>query len=75
VASGPNNILLIYISDEQLYTMELCVNHGIRFKFMVSIVNAYLRCVNSQEARGGVEGINRTTGCGQSNARGGVMER
>jgi len=33
------------------------------------MVNAYLRCVDAQEARAGAEGINRTIGCGKSNAR------
>jgi hypothetical protein len=27
-------------------------------------VNAYLRCVDAQEARAGAEGIDGTTGCG-----------
>jgi len=39
------------------------------------MVNAYLRSVDAQEARAGAEGINRTTGYGYSNARGGVMAR
>ena len=33
------------------------------FKVRVYKVNAYLRCVNSQEARAGVEGIDGTTRC------------
>jgi len=37
------------------------------------MVNAYLSCVNAKEAKAGTEGIDGTTGCGQSNARGGVM--
>jgi len=37
------------------------------------MVNAYLRCVDPLEARAGAEGIDGTTQCGQSNARGGVM--
>jgi hypothetical protein len=37
------------------------------------MVNAYLRCVEAQEARAGAEGIDGTTGYGQSNAQGGVM--
>jgi len=39
------------------------------------MVNAYLRCVDAQEARAIAEGIDRTTGCGYSNAQGGVMAR
>jgi len=37
------------------------------------MVNAYLRFVDAQEARAGAEGIDRISGCGQSNAWGGVM--
>jgi len=36
-------------------------------------VNAYLRCVDAQEARDSAEGIDGTTGCVQSNAQGGVI--
>jgi len=39
------------------------------------MVNTYLRCLDAQEARAGVESIDRTTGCGFSNASGGVMVR
>jgi hypothetical protein len=34
------------------------------FKLRVSMVDAYLRCVDAQNARAGVEGIDRTTVCG-----------
>jgi len=37
------------------------------------MVNAYPGCVDAQEARACAQGIDRTTGCGYSNARGGVM--
>jgi hypothetical protein len=33
----------------------------IRFRLRVYMVNAYLRCVDAQEARAGAEGIDRTT--------------
>jgi len=36
-------------------------------------VNSYLRCVYAEEVRAGAEGIDGTTGCGLSNAQGGVM--
>jgi len=36
----------------------------IRFKLRVKMVNAYLRCVNAQEARAGAEEIDETTGYG-----------
>ena len=36
----------------------------LRFKLRVEKVNAYLRCVDAQEARAGVEGIDGTTGYG-----------
>jgi len=39
------------------------------------MVNAYFRCVDEQEARAGAEGINGTTGGGESNAWGVVMAR
>jgi len=39
------------------------------------MVNAYLSCVDAQEARAGAEGIDGTIGCGYSNAWGGVMAR
>jgi len=35
--------------------------------------NAYLECVDAQEAAAGAEDIDGTTGCGESNSRGGVM--
>jgi len=35
-----------------------------RFKLRVLRVNACLRCVDAQEARAGVEGIDGTTGYG-----------
>jgi hypothetical protein len=47
----------------------------LRFKLRVQMVNKYIRCVDAQEARAGVEGIDGTTGCGYSNARGGFMAR
>jgi hypothetical protein len=34
------------------------------FKLRVEMVNAYLRCVDSQGARAGEEGIDNLTGCG-----------
>jgi hypothetical protein len=36
----------------------------LRFKLRVEKVNAYLRCVDEQVARAGVERIYGTTGCG-----------
>jgi len=36
----------------------------LRFKLRVWKVNAYLRCVDAQEARAGMEGINGTIGYG-----------
>jgi hypothetical protein len=36
----------------------------LRFKLRVLMVNAYLRCVDAQEARAGAEGIDGTTGYG-----------
>jgi hypothetical protein len=36
----------------------------LRSKLRVKMVNAYLRCVDAQEARAGAEGINGTTGYG-----------
>jgi hypothetical protein len=39
------------------------------------MVKAYLSCVDAQGARTGMEGIDGMTGCGKSNARGGVMVR
>jgi hypothetical protein len=36
----------------------------LRFKLMVKMVNAYLRCVDAQEARAGADGIDRSTECG-----------
>jgi hypothetical protein len=39
------------------------------------MVNAYLRCVDAQEARASMEVIDGMTGYGYSNARGGVMAR
>jgi hypothetical protein len=36
------------------------------------MVNAYLKCVDAQEARAGAEGIDETTGCGYSNVQAGV---
>ena len=48
---------------------------ALTFKLRFEMVNAYLRCVDAQEARAGAEGIDRTTGCGSSNAWGGVMAR
>jgi hypothetical protein len=41
----------------------------------VWMVNAYLRCVDAREARAGAEGINGTTWCEYSTARGGVIAR
>jgi hypothetical protein len=35
---------------------------ALRFKLRVYMVNAYLRYVNVQEARAGMEGIDGTTG-------------
>jgi len=35
-----------------------------RFKLGVEIVNAYLKCVDAQEARAGAEGIEGMTGYG-----------
>jgi hypothetical protein len=37
------------------------------------MVNAYLRCVNVQEARAGAEGMDGATGYGYSNTQGGVI--
>jgi hypothetical protein len=37
------------------------------------MVNAYLRCVDAQEARTGEEGTDGTTRCGLTNAQGDVM--
>jgi hypothetical protein len=39
------------------------------------MVNAYLSCVDAQEARAGAERIDGTTGYGLGNARAGVMAR
>jgi hypothetical protein len=36
----------------------------LRFKLRVSKVNAYLRCLDAQDARAGMEEIDRMTGCG-----------
>jgi hypothetical protein len=36
----------------------------LRFKFRVKMVNPYLRCVDTQEARSGAEGHDGTTGYG-----------
>jgi len=36
----------------------------LRWKLRVLMVNAYLRHVDAQEARAGVEGIDGNTGCG-----------
>jgi len=36
----------------------------LRFKLRVWMVNAYLRCVDAQEARAVKEGIDGMTGCG-----------
>jgi len=46
-----------------------------RSKLRVYMVNAYVRCVDAQEARAGAEGTDGTTGYEKSNARGGVMAR
>ena len=53
-----------------LYRMNNCTQRCsvfpivLRFKLRVYMVNAYLRCANAQEASAGMEGIDRTTGCG-----------
>ena len=39
------------------------------------MLNAYLSCVDAQEAQAGAEGIDGTTGCGSRNARGDVVAR
>jgi hypothetical protein len=39
------------------------------------MVNAYIRCVDEQEARAGVEEIDGMTGSGENKARGVVMVR
>jgi len=54
----------MYISDEQLHTMELCIYHGINAQLSVLKVIAYLRCVEAQKDKAGVEGSDGTTGCG-----------
>jgi len=53
-----------YISDDQLHAMELCIYHGIKVQVEGLDGNAYLRCVDAQEARAGAEGIDGTTGYG-----------
>jgi len=64
-----------------MYRMNNCTQWSsvftmvLRSKLRVEMVNAYLRCVDALEARAGAEGIDGTTGCGYSNARGGVMVR
>jgi len=53
-----------YISDDQLHAMVLCIYHGIKVQVEGLDGNAYLRCVDAQEARAGAEGIDGTTGYG-----------
>jgi hypothetical protein len=53
-----------YISNEQLHTMELCIYRGIKVQVEGLGVNAYLRCVDAQEAKAVTEGTDGTTGCG-----------
>jgi hypothetical protein len=44
--------------------MELCIYHGLQVQVEGLKVNAYLRFVDAQEARAGMEGPDETTGCG-----------
>jgi len=53
----------------RIYLMNNCTQWSsvftmvLRFKLRVQKVNAFLRCVNSEEATAGAEGIDGTTGC------------
>jgi len=47
----------------------------LKFELRVSMVNAYLKCVDQQEGKSAAEGMDETPGCVSSNSRGGVMAR
>jgi len=69
----------IRVVTGHIYRMNNCMQWSvkftliIRFKAMVQMVNAYLRCVRAQEARAGIDGTDGTTGCWYSNTQGGVV--
>jgi len=53
----------MYISDEQLHPMELCVYHGITVQVEGIEGEHISQIVVAQEAGAGAEGTNRTSGC------------
>jgi len=60
----------IRVVTRRKYRMNNCTQWSsvftnvLLFKLRVSMVNSYLRCVDAQEARAGLEGIDRTSGYG-----------
>jgi len=54
----------MYIKNEQQHALELCRYLGIKVQLEAYTVNAYLRCVDEQEARAGAAGMDGTTVCG-----------
>jgi hypothetical protein len=51
----------MYISDEQLHAMEICINHGIKVQVEGVDGDVYLSCVDAQLARAGTEAIDGMT--------------
>jgi len=71
----------IWVVMRRIYKMNNCTQWStvfpmvLRFLLRVENVNTYHRCVDAQEAKAGAQGIDRTTGSGWPDARGGTMAR